>query len=151
MPDRELIQGLGLTLTPDPLLPRLTGEIDRAVIAYLADLAAPSGAARIGTVGGTMLDAKLAAMDVAIAAGGGGGGGGGVGPAGASAYLHTRYSNDGGLTFTASGGTVAGSYLGTYSSSSPTASASVAKRTLFMCPLPSQAAAVAAVVHPSLI
>lgn len=117
---KELIQGPGITLTPDPLLPQVKTEVNRAVVAFLADLSDDSGASRIGVGGGIRLDAKLAAMDVAIA-----GAGGGSGTPGAPAYLHTRYSNDGGLTFTASGGTVPGAYMGTYSDNTAAASTSV--------------------------
>lgn len=118
---KELIQGPGLTLTPDPLLPQVEAEVDRAVVAFLADLADNTGASRIGVGGGVRLDAKLAAMDVAIASGGGSGGG----APGAPAYLHTRYSNDGGVTFTASGGTVPGAFMGTYSDNTAASSTSV--------------------------
>lgn len=44
---------------------------------------------------------------------------------GASSYLHIKYSNDNGTTFTASGGATPGDYIGTYSDGSPTDSSSV--------------------------
>lgn len=52
-----------------------------------------------------------------------------AGPRGARTYLHLRYSNDGGATFTASGGTVPGSFLGVYSDDDETASTDVADYT----------------------
>ncbi len=124
----ELIEGPGLNLVPDPLLPKVSVEVDPAAVVMrelLNDAASPSGGAGaikhngaltypIGSVGNVINDI-LAAL--------GAGPGGSI--AGASAYVHIRFSNDGGVTFTAGGGTTPGSYLGIYSSNNPTASNSV--------------------------
>jgi hypothetical protein len=48
---------------------------------------------------------------------------------GQSAYFHYKFSNDGGATFTASGGDTVGKWIGTYSDNNPAASVSPAAYT----------------------
>lgn len=130
MAEKDLIAGEGISLTPHPTLPQVEVAGKRGEAAFRDELSSSSNpllgsgmvahndalSYPVGSVG-----AKLAALTVAV----GGGGGGGGGAAGQSAYVHIRYSNDGGVTFTGAGGTTPGTHLGTTTSNSPTAPAAV--------------------------
>jgi hypothetical protein len=131
--EKELVGAGGVALVNDPIENKVRVVADPAVVAMLSalfDSSAPdlgTGLLRHGRsvsyVSGSLgayLNDLLDFMDS---------GGGGGGAPGAAAYLHIRYSDDGGVTFTGGGGVVPGAYIGTYSDAVPTASASVSAYT----------------------
>jgi hypothetical protein len=129
MAERDLIAGDGIELTPDPVLPRVEVAVDRAQVAFrddLADDANPLGGSGALGHGRAVIypDGSLGKLVNELADVVEEGGVGGSTP-GASAYVHLRYSNDGGVSFTAGGGTTPGTYLGSYASADPAASTSV--------------------------
>lgn len=129
MAERDLLAGEGTQLTPDPAAPFVTVAVRRDEVAFLDELADDTdplkGPGQIN-IGREVVypDGSLGALvnELADAVEGGGGG---VPVAGTPAYVHIRYSNDGGATFTDGFGTAPGTYLGSYSSSNPVASTSV--------------------------